>query len=441
VRVVDVHDMELRSCRGGACDINASGYDPYPVVRNRARIDVTYAAPTTGPVAPSYGPVVAPQFEIGTSVILVKADGTTNDPRTSGLDCIPCPTNQAVSFPISDEVVAVDGGTTEIATTGGVLEPLDGGAMGATNEVISATGEVTCAGKQGRVCSLADPWVDPGNWGAVYEGNIPGTRGGRGRFVDSDSPDNQSGSLEFVGEVHFCQAGVLGDQDISTGDQLEITSVLPTEDPQNGSEPQVRAACQTLVQARDTDNSAIAFRIKAAYDDHLLLEPALINVPRDIGRVTPDWNLVRQCFDNMLLAYQVHTRESYVVLGAGDTSFQHRVIRNADSGRCQVDETQDARHSGRAYTGEQFDNGFISFKTKTGTADPGTLLRLTSASNTPKLLFDVGELSTGEVRGVMPVDLKFSPIAQQLFVVDITARGLVVVPLSPMPRAVDTSFQ
>jgi hypothetical protein len=201
----------------------------------------------------------------------------------------------------------------------------------------------------------------------------------------------------------------------------------------------VRQACEALITARDVDNTAIAFRIKAAFDDRLVIDPALINVPRDVRRVAADWTLVSQCFDS-LLAYQVHTRDSYVVVGAGGTSFRHRVIKN-DAGRCVNDMSKDARLTARAYTATQFDNGFVSFKTKPGNPEANTLLRITSASNTPKLIFDAAEISTGELRGVMPVDLKYNPIDQQLYIVDITARGLIVVPLAPMPRAVALSFQ
>jgi hypothetical protein len=450
VRIVNIHDMELLQCRDGACDINNTGYDPYPVIRNRPRIGLTYIAPTSGAVAPALGPSMVPQFVIEGVLVGVQTDGTTNDPRVSGLDCLPCANGEVNVFPIEDEVVATDGGV-ELAPstqTGATITSQAGSgdvdqSGNPTTETtpVTATISSTCARGEGRVCALGDPWIDPANWSATFEGNIPGTRGGRGRFVAADDSNNQSGSLEFTGEVPFCALGVLGDDELGTGDQVEIVSALPGQQTLDGYSAPIRDACVALVNARDVDFVPIAFRIKAAYADHVVVDPALIAPPREALPVGADYALVQQCFDAPLLAYQIHTRESFVVVSNSSIGFQHRVVTDSGSQHCVVDKSQDPKHDGRAHPGAVFDNGVIAFKTKPGNPEAGTVLTLYSYSNTTKLILDVASLSTGELRGVLPVDVEYGPVDHQLYVVDITQRGLIQVPLDPMPTAVDASYQ
>jgi hypothetical protein len=448
VRIVNIHDMELLQCRDGACDINMAGYDPYPVIRNRLRIGLTYIAPGTGAVAPALGPSIVPQYVIEGLIVGVQTDGTTNDPRVSGLDCLPCTNGEVNAFPIEDEVVATDGGvelapsTQTVATTTTQAGSGDADQSGAPAiETTPVTTTSTCARGEGRVCALGDPWIDPANWSGTFEGIIPGTRGGRGRFVAADDSDNQSGSLEFSGEVPFCGLGVLGDDELGTGDQLEIVSVLPAEQTLDGYSAPIRDACTALVNARDVDFVPIAFRIKAAYADRLIVDPALIAPPREALPVGANYALVQQCFNAPLLSYQVHSRESYVVVSNGSIGFQHRVTVDSATQRCVIDKTLNPLHDGRARPGAVFDNGVIAFKPRTGNPEAGTLLALYGYSNTTKLILDAASLSTGELRGVLPVDVEYGPVDHQLYVVDITQRGLIQVPLDPMPTAVDASYQ
>jgi hypothetical protein len=129
------------------------------------------------------------------------------------------------------------------------------------------------------------------------------------------------------------------------------------------------------------------------------------------------------------------------VIGAAGVGFMHRVTRDADTNRCIVDQKQDPKRTGRAYTGVMFDNGFVSFKTTRAPSKSLTLLRLSGSSTAPKLIFDASAVSGGVVRGVLPVAVTFSEIDQQLYVVDITARGLIPVPLANMPPGVSVSIQ
>lgn len=144
VRLFNVHDMDLRECR--SCTVGEmasfspfkSGYDPLPVVRNHARL-LSYAASDLN-AAPVLVPSFQPQFVVGGSAIGVKTDGTTNDTRVAGLDCLTCSENQAVSFPLDDAVVDSGGNTVD----GGVPDE-----------------NATCSAGQGRICSMRDPFVEP----------------------------------------------------------------------------------------------------------------------------------------------------------------------------------------------------------------------------------------------------------------------------------------
>jgi uncharacterized membrane protein YgcG len=480
VRIVDVHDMELANCRD-SCD--ATPTDPYPVLRNRPRIRVAYI-PTVGVATPVIIPAVAPQFEIDNDVIAVNSDGTTNDPRVAGLDCLTCPANEGVSFPATGVVVSADGGVDTgdvaagsggisggVAGAGGAGAGSGGGGGGGGGGAAGGAGGVgdagsrdagaqaggaapianrACGAAQGRVCSLADPWIDPVHWLAIYEGAIPGTNGGHGRFVDTTSGDNLTGSLEFQGEALFCGAGVLGGEDIGDGhegDQIQITSEFPAAQfadqvRQHPDLAELRDDCEILVRARDVEKTAIAFRIKQAYADRLVIEDTLIERPRDLKRSRADYAFVQQCFLDMLLSFEVHVSKSYTVLSQTAASFRHRVVADPTSNRCVVNQELDPRRTSRAYEGVVFDNGFVSFKTSAkAPPEPLTRLRLLSGSTVPKLILDASSLSGATVYGVLPVELKYSDIDQHLYVVDVTARGLIPVPLAPFPSAVLSSYQ
>lgn len=434
VRVFTVHDMELKACRDLECNVAnvasynpfVAGYDPYPVVRNRARIALDYNTSNTQESQPLH-PTVSPVINVEGSLVGVNADGTTNDTRAAGLDCVPCSANQVVSFPAPDvSLAATDAGMSDAGTT-----------LGA------------CPAGEGRVCSLADPFVEPLSWGAAYEGVIPGTRGGRGRFLGPDDDGNASGTLEFVGETPFCAAGVLGNdvlgQKPEAGDQLLITSVLPSDKlrEQTGAgalSPVESDLCNALITARDSDKGAIAFGIRAAYGDRLQLDTTLVKWSSK--QPAADWEDVRRCFAGQPLMYQVHSRGSFIVQSSGTLGFQHRVIEDPSTHHCQNDPAADARHVGRARPGEAFDNGLIAFKPSRGNFDPLVLLQLSSISNTPKLILNAADVGgTSLLRGVMPVDVRYNPGDQSLYVVDITLRGLLPVSLDPMPTIQSVSIQ
>lgn len=474
VRIVTVHDLELRECR--ACtrptDLQSyspfnPGYDPYPVVRNRTRISLGYSAASTGE-SPTIVPAVAAQFEINGTVLGVKFDGTTNDPRAPGLDCIPCSDAQDVSFPQptalmplsgdagvpvdasvaadasmeASDATKMDAGAT-MGTAGDMAHAGAGGTAGSTATMpdagtSSAVNDYTGCNdlKHGRVCSAHDPWIDASGWSAAYEGLVPGTRGGHGRFVNRGDAGNESGSLEFQGEVDFCSAGVQGDDVVNPGDQIQITSALPADEIRN-QHPELRPLCDALVNARDVNYEAIAFRIRSAYADHLVIDPQAI--PSRMRRPDATWDNVRDCFGGMELAFQVHARASFIVQG-GRNGFQHRIVKNAGSGHCEIDPSLPETHVGRAYPGKRFDNGLVAFQPSAGDYDPLAVLSLTSSTNTVKMFFNASDIISTRLSGVMPVDIKYSAADNRMYVLDVTTRGLMPVPLDPMPQSLDPSY-
>jgi hypothetical protein len=446
VRIVNVHDMELANCRYCAplaekppknemwiaSYPDSPGYDPYPVVRNRPRIGVTFA-PTAADQTPYMSPRVVAQFEIDGALIGIRSDdGTTNDTRVPGLACLACSPTQAVSFPTPDPVVML--GTS--ATPSDQDMPSDADML--TSE---------CPEKQGRMCSAADPWIDPLGWAAEHEGAIDGAIG-RGRFIAPGADGNVTGELEFVldrgAEMDLCGLGVLGDDDaegctrndtaaLGCGDQLVINSeLLPPQLRGSGANADL---CNALVSARDVDHQRIAFRIHRAYADRVAIGTTLI--PATTRRPSATWEQVEACFGAPSLGFSVRAGDAFIVRSQGQVPFQHRVVRNAnDHDRCQNDPKQPSTRTSRAYPNQVFDNGLISFKLSPGSYDRDALLRIIPVNGAPKLWMNAADTGAGLVQGVMPIALRYIAYDNHLYVLDITTRGLMPVPLDPMPIAV-----
>jgi DNA-binding beta-propeller fold protein YncE len=432
VRIVNVHDMELKEChtqesgcaRGAAPSYNpyVDAYDPLPIVRNRVRFR-TYSSSDLSAKA-VLSPTVVPQFTLQSTTVGVKADGTTNDTRVGGLDCIQCGDKQAVSFPTASTSTANGSGA-------------DDAGVAQADAVASANGSGCQEDAPGRVCSMADPYVDPLNWVAIYEGAIPGAVGGRGTLSERAGDDK---TAEFQGELGFCSAGVLGDDVLSEGDQLVITSVLPPDKLRAQLGVTLSAGetetCNKLVSARDSDGTPIAFAIREAHADHLVISASLL-APR---AAPADWELVAKCFAGLPLAYQVRVRNSFVVYDTERARFQHHVVADSESGRCRNDPAQSNQPTGRARKGRKFDNGLIAFQLKEGNYARLAALRLFGSSNAPKLRVSAGDFSgSTNWQGVMPVDLRYSPIDQRLYIVDITARGLMRLALNPMSSSLSST--
>lgn len=478
VRIVDVHDMELRACR--TCDPQL--VDPYPVIRHRTRIRATL--PNDADESPRIVPEVTPTATVSGRTVLINVDGTTPNPNVDGLSCVPCAPPLVDAYPDPQDLVdladaglsldaAVDAATTDAQTADLDASVSDAGVDAGADASIDGGVEDDdptrpgigrrCAQGSARVCALADPWAALESWSAVFEGRIPGAHGGHGRFVPPESTDNRSGKLELASEVAFCATGVQGNDDLPdgamhVGDQLVITSELPPTTVLPSGD--LRDDCEILVKARKKGDFPIALPILQAWDDRLVLGTKLLVPSRDLklparrgadGRLaarTLDYELVAACFAEMLMTFEVHTRDAYTVLGHSGTGFSHRIVRGTD-GRCVTDTTQSTLVNGRAYEDEPFVSTKISFQIAgprtvsggQGRTRPGTLIQFALRSATPKMFLDATAGRFGTVPGTQPIDLRYNDVDQRLYMIDMASRGLLPIPLDGFPQQLGSSFE
>ncbi|HKP64113.1 MAG TPA: hypothetical protein VJV78_45570 [Polyangiales bacterium] len=451
LRMIDVHDMDAAECRpcgpykeGCVCNpqddeekhtnkcdaCQATAWSPYPLVRHRERI-IEAANPQIP--TPTLAPVAQPVFASGGVQTAVRTTGTTSDPNIKGLWCTPCKDGQQAAYPADG--TAVPGAKPEAP-----LVDLDG-------DIAQA-----CEGGYSRVCALADPWTEVDDWRATYKGALPGSQGGQGKFdkLDQDTP-------EFSGEIRFCGSGVLGADQLAgrAGDQLSILGALAPDDIIRKTEPggdesfqdKTIELCKELIDRRDSseDQVPIAFEIRAAYTDRLELAPTLTSRPVGIDTdFHTDVQLINKCFGNKLLSYEVRSGSSYVVVGFKKAGFEHRVKAADGTGHCETDTSVDPRRDGRAYEDQPFNNGRLTFQiadsngaTKLGT----TFAPFLSTVTTDKAEVNLSVSVNSQVTASVPVDIRWSAGGYQLFVVDVSYRGLLPVQVSPFnPNVVGGSF-
>jgi len=388
VYVVDVYDLDA-PCRLGTAAV-CDGEVPGIVRRHRIRVAQAFE----GGVKATSGP----SFIISSgSTVTVEEDGTTlADP--------------------SPRVIPFEGPTCPGTISQGKLAPSGDDA-------------------NALVCGLRDPWaVVPENWLATWEGSIPGTRGGRGRF------SLEGGEVVFDAEVPFCSRGVLGGDNVASlvdepesgypGDLLVVVGDVPTR-PE--SDP-IAECCTTLFGGEDALVQLIDPTIQHASQDRLV-----IRSPRtEIGlpdacveqSLTDIFVALTTCFDE-LVTYEVRARDSYAVEGS-ITGFPHRVVEDVD-GSCAVDVMADPLRQGRAVNGTLYDNGTVSF-----TLDSALGIAYPARGDDLAFSFAVGDTPTQLVLpgGTLLNDLRFSEADGNLYSVDIGGlRGLARFTLDPFERA------
>lgn len=302
------------------------------------------------------------------------------------------------------------------------------------------------AQSDGLICASSQVWSSfTQRWDANWQGLIPNTEGGLGRFAD-ESYQGQPGNWFLAGDVPFCRVGVLGrqsgvpaDTELSidrlssyAGDRLLITGELPLdrrEDP----------ACQRYVELPDQiEDFPVWFPILDAYQDQLEIGPS-----PNPNRYTLEQ--IRYCFDQYV-QYQVHTRGVYTVTGTA-SGFVHRVVPDpSQNDRCVFDDEGvddsprpidpadvDTFLTARAFPATQFINPLVSFRI--GPFNPEVSL----SDTTVALLnfnilnqFRVQAIDTGGTAFSLPSSMLFSPEQDELFFVDLAAgvRRIVFSPLS-----------
>jgi hypothetical protein len=445
VRLVDIHDMTLLSSDPALADPASEACRKCPgdripiLVRHHLRLQTN----AEGLELTSPAPVPMPfEFSVEGQQFSIRTDGTSGSPDAPSLQCTSCdglvpifPLGSAVATP-SDAM----GDATTAATASGAPEPAQD-AMACT------------ASKPALLCSGEDPWSNlEERWFATYEGVIPGTIGGGAVFVTPGSSADSVAPM-ISAPMEFCSSGVLGTDDVAAayedamcdpssaepapiGDQFVITSKLVDS---------VGPECAAARKALEAEPKLVlSFEIRRAYRDHLFIASRLTQTSSDALLAIRDYQDVQRCLDGAPMSFQIRTQDSFQVSGY-NTGFQHRVMASR-TGRCVVDPTKSPELQGRARAGCVFRNGSVSFSLRSPGADdrepqPGVQLLLGVRSPLPKLFLDAGDLGYDKAR-VIPTQLRYLAIGRQLYLVDISERGLIPIPAGdqPFPARVDSTL-
>ncbi len=427
VRVVDVHDLELKPA-AGAKDACRQCQPHYPaVVRNQARIAVSFVQAAGTDLVPLTPSVSTFGFQVAGLSFPIQVDGSNGSPDAPEMDCIACDSDLVATYPSAD---------------------------------LATTDQSDPCYQRALLCGDENPWHASESWDAVYEGLIPNTFGGDGQASLPGSTDNISGAPELqAAAMDFCGAGVLGDDDVGAafegvncsadaaqqpplGDQLVIRSPILGKAGLDLLEPGLGKAditkCADAAKALEDDPTlALAFGIRRAYRDRLVISDRLV---KPVGKLRSYEDVLR-CVGPDPLSFEVNTRGMFRVHG-GQSGFQHRVHATA-VGRCVVDPGADALLRGRARFGCTFRNRSVAFRIRPlasagQTLDPGVALLIQTVTPAVHLLLNANAVGLGGTT-VVPSELRYSDADGWLYLVDIANRGLVPIPLDPFPAAVDSS--
>jgi len=395
LRFFDVYDLDA-PCRGSTCpgtDITSSDEEVY-IERHEPRVG-TY-------VQQSIAITTTPSLSYGSSPGRIDIDGSPSSGSGPGLNVLSFDPSGCTAFPSSayfDPACRA------------YMKPLYG------------------ADGSPLICAQSDPWgMVAQTWSATWNGSLPQTHGGRGRFVYPGTVASVGLSDPFMG---FCDAGVLGSMDVTAsglgmddpelgygGDQLVVLSDVPAR-------LQGNADCAPFVipDSPTDERDLIAFAIVTASQGALELEP--------LGSFS--LAAFQTCFPDPV-AYEVRTHDAYAVLGSFD-GFLHRVIDGGS--QCLVDTSQavdpcdpTTYKNGRTFGGATFVSPQIIFEIEDRNIPAGT---------DAQLLVSVGlappQLSLDS--GTQPVSLRYSSTDGYLYSVDTDSLGLVRIDLQPVSR-IDT---
>lgn len=426
VQIVDVHDTELSEC--SSC--------PIALRRHAPRIDAGYRAldldPEDVPNAIGRQVLTTPTFTFDGQVLRMRSDGTTFDSRIGGLSCIRCgaDSGKTRAYP-AEEDLAQPGAQPD--AQGGAMADAQDGTVGDDSTLRS------CALDEALICAEPDPWTAADEaWAVVYEGVLPGSLGGEGRF-GSDA--------ELDVEIDPCAVGALGEDALSPdhpGDQLVLRSPLPPDSYWEQLPARARAACEALAEARAADPALrVAFPILGARRTDtggtLALGSSFVDaIPETRGSDLDDLSLMEACFVGEPVAYDIRVREGYLVSGSR-TGFVHRVGADGD-GRCILDPGADPRAGGRAWAGRRFENHGVSFQLATRPPEgSNVLLSFRVDDLATKAVFDGTNARLQRIEGVLPTTLRYNALDERLYLVDIHRRGLLPISLGPLPLSLDST--
>ncbi|MBT8451672.1 MAG: hypothetical protein KJO40_06880 [Deltaproteobacteria bacterium] len=404
---LDIYDLNA-PCRGGACTLTETGPDRLASIRrHRERFQFTPATETVVEIDGS------PSFQFNAAP--GKLDETTGRPISSdgpGLEFINCPRETSID---------TDGTERVASSMIGVFPAL---ATGSNDDAL--------------ICASSQVWSTfSERWDATWQGLIPNSEGGLGRFADENLEGTEAGNWFQAGDVPLCRVGVLGPQPADAalvesylGDRLVITGELP---PITRDDP----ACQEFADLRDElDERQVWFPILRAFNQEL-----------EIGESPASSTLldrVRACFPEFT-EYQIHTRQAYTVTGT-TSGFINRVIPDALD-ECILDPSRpvdlptaddpfldvDSYLAGRAFASKQYINPLVSFQIGPFPPEAGepipnaTLLNFNVSNQFVRLGLD-----TGAGISSLPASILFAPQQDQLYLVDLDAgiRRIVFSPLN-----------
>jgi hypothetical protein len=408
---LDIYDLNA-PCRGGsgniACTLAETGPDRLASIRrHRERFRFTATTPTVVEIDGS------PSFQFNSAP--GRLDETTGAPLSSdgpGLEFINCPPTTSIDAQGNERVAS------------SMINVFGAPAGGSAADAL--------------ICASSQVWSSLSQrWDGTWEGLIPNSEGGLGRFADENLDGTEQGNWFQAGDVPLCRVGVLGPQPADAdlvesyaGDRLVITGDLP---PSTRDDP----ACQDFQDLMDDlDDRQVWFPILRAFNHELEIGDSA-NPNRSLARV-------RACFPEFT-QYQIHTQKAYAVVGT-TSGFINRVIPGEDE-ECVLDPSRpvdlptvddpfvdvDTYLAGRAFPGRQYINPFVSFQIGPFPADAGdpfpnaTLLNFNISNQFVPLALD-----TSTRLSSLPASMLFAPQQDQLYFVDLEAgvRRIVFSPLN-----------
>jgi hypothetical protein len=467
VHIVDVHDMELLSdVEGeGACRECAKDEAVPVVIRHHQRLATGFVSQGGEPAPPFTPELERLRFIVDQLSFQVRVDGTTASPAAPGLECMKCDDGRTKVYPTVEPSAAIgDGGVVD----GGVLDVRDGATPEMPEMPVATDGGLDAAvpiedvviipcpeNEPALVCASGDPWAAPEDvFVALYEGRVPGASAALGRFATPTSAENRTGGLELLTELDACARGVLGEEDMlpdyegcdeppdrSDGDQVVLVS-RPLGSAGLGERlkgrtdaERVRNRCTALAEALDDEDleAPVAFEIRRAYDDRLVLNDTLITSVAGVR----SFGELADCYESPV-SFEVRSYHAFTVT-TNSSGFAHRVRANA-AGRCQIDPDGDPLMRGRARAGCTFTNHTFQLRFAADRPERDTRFEIGVGSRARKLTFDATQAGYSAAT-VVTTDLAFNPIDEKLYLVDISDRGLLPIGVDPLPAALSSSYQ
>jgi len=460
VRIIDVHDMELQSCR--LCN----GTEKYPIepvpsapilVRHHPRL-VTDAIAINEGDREELRPDTSAVIGVKTGRFGVRNNGSVASPLSPTFGCFSCAEGLEQALPDPEDQAEAADQPDQAQEDGGAA---DGGAAdgGDIDDLANICDEAL-------ICGLSDPWAAaPTTYSVSYEAALPNTSSGDGRFVPRGDADNVSNVLELHSTTAFCERGTLGRDDIGGardaaqcgeqaaelfGDQVVILSEMLSDRALEALDrsPEQRRLCGEVRAKLDEDETAtFSFEIIAAFEDRVAIREQLA-APFDNGALRLDWQGLQTCIGDGLVRFFVRSQNGFIVHTVRD-GFQHNVIGNAN-GRCVVDAMSGPRYSRRTWTGCEFNDDRVQFVLDPFVVDSddvvkepgggyGLIVQIGIGTTSSQLVMNAAQIGFG-VNALVPSRLRYSATDERLYMVDTYQGGLIPIDLDPFTDTPITSF-